>query len=79
MQRVERQNIYITKLNEKLTREGNEKMMRRAEQRTEQQSAERKKISRSMEELPDLKKKVPTSGILEHLPSPKGGMKLRRY
>ena len=37
MQRVERQNIYITKLNEKLTREGNEKMMRRAEQRTEQQ------------------------------------------
>ena len=78
MQRVERQNIYITKLNEKLTREGNEKMRRLAEQRTEP-SVERKKISRSMEELPDLKKKAPTSGLLEHLPSPRGGMKLRRY
>lgn len=55
MQRVERQNIYISKLNEKLTKEGNQKS-RRSERLSEKytEKAERRTVARSMEDLPSL-------------------------
>lgn len=73
MQRVERQNIYISKLNEKLQKEPP------SAHRRSQPPSERSSLARSLEELPDVKKKIPTSELLEHLPSPKLPLKLRRY
>ena len=80
MQRVERQNIYITKLNEKLTKEVNQKS-RKSERLSEkvQEKMEKRTVARSMEDLPSLEKKINTSQLLEHLPSPRQGSKLRRY
>lgn len=55
MQKVERQNIYITKLNERL----NKTIVKGEESNKGRKSeSERRNISRSLEELPDLKEKV---------------------
>ena len=61
MQRVDRQNIYITKLNEKLDREGQyaAKTKGRKTQRTDRRS-----VSTSLDDLPSLNsKKIKPSSI----------------
>ncbi len=84
MQRIERQNIYISKLNEKLNKEGQDKS-RKGERQNERlekfsERGDRKiSVARSLEDLPSLEKKINTSELLEHLPSPRQGPKLRRY
>lgn len=79
-QRIDRQNIYIAKLNEKLSRTPPLERDRKSERQSERTS-ERKNISLSMEELPELKKnKINPINLLEHLPSPSPKLsKLRRY
>ena len=92
MQRIDRQNIYISKLNEKLTKDAQDKSRKgdrndrnERNERTDKLSERgergerRMTVARSLEDLPSLEKKINTSELLEHLPSPKQGIKLRRY
>jgi hypothetical protein len=48
MQRVERQNIYISKLNEKLNQDGS----RKSERLSERNNDRKNMVSKSMDELP---------------------------
>jgi hypothetical protein len=54
---MERQNIYIAKLNEKLNQEGSRKSDRLSERNNDRKSI----ISKSVDELPSIKKKIHTS------------------
>lgn len=51
----------------------------RKSERQSERNSERRNKSLSMEELPELKKKINPVDLLGHLPSPPGGNKLRRY
>jgi lipid II:glycine glycyltransferase (peptidoglycan interpeptide bridge formation enzyme) len=73
MQRIDKQNHYISKLNERLAK-GETASKGRSEG-----GRDRKNISKSVDELPELKKKIQANDLLEHLPSPKIGIKLKRY
>ncbi len=79
MQRVERLNNYIAKLNEKIDSQAtNDK----SKARYSEGDKSKREISKSLDELPSLNKnKVkPIVDLLEkHLPSPKNPLRLKRY
>ena len=83
MMRVERQNAYITKLNSKLSNTDGVGLHANKPRRVRSQNvtADERHVSRSVEELPDLRsgsKVKPT--IFAHIPSPNiPNRLLRRY
>ena len=70
MLRIEKQNIYITKLNSKLTEQESLNRKPSKARNFSSNDAEKKKIHRSVDELPDLNKGKVKPDFLEHIPSP---------
>ena len=71
MQRIEKQNIYITRLNTKLVEKEEESRKYNPKKRNLSSNIDEKKIAKSVEELPDLNNKNKIKpDFLEHIPSP---------
>ena len=80
MQRIEKQNIYITKINTKITEKEELISKKHLKPRSYSTEPERKKVSMSLEELPQLNKNKVKPDFLEHIPSPQIPTRiLKRY
>lgn len=78
MQRVDRLNVYVAKLNERLDKETAEKN----KGRYSEGDKSKREVSKSVEELPSIgkNKTKPLVDLIEkHLPAPKAAIKLKRY
>lgn len=78
MQRVDRLNLYVAKLNERLDKESTD----RNKGRYSEGDKSRREVAKSLDELPSISKTKakPIVDLLEkHLPIPKNPIKLKRY